>query len=302
MFLKMRALFIGATAAFLITTGFANVAAAQTFATGLTSHSLLQRDNNGDLLVGAQNSMPIRIVTPGGVVSTRGATLSAPNDIVRGPDGALYISEQSGSRILRSTDNGVTTSVYATGTIATFGMAFGPGGQLYVANNFNGTILVVPPGGGAASLFATVGSSPRGLVYSGNSLYVASSGELEAVTVPGAVVSRVAFFGQAYGVTLDGAGALYVSDRVAGTVERVTPAGVKTPVASGLTQPQGVAFNTAGDLFVSSGAGIITRFNAVGAPVGPRPVPTLSEWAMILFGLMLAGGATLYIQYRRTVA
>lgn len=28
------------------------------------------------------------------------------------------------------------------------------------------------------------------------------------------------------------------------------------------------------------------------------PVPTLSEWAMILFGLMLAGGAALYIQRR----
>jgi hypothetical protein len=31
----------------------------------------------------------------------------------------------------------------------------------------------------------------------------------------------------------------------------------------------------------------------------PVPVPTLSEWAMILFGLMLAGGAALYIQQRQ---
>jgi len=31
----------------------------------------------------------------------------------------------------------------------------------------------------------------------------------------------------------------------------------------------------------------------------PAPVPTLSEWAMILFGLMLAGGAVLYIQRRQ---
>lgn len=34
----------------------------------------------------------------------------------------------------------------------------------------------------------------------------------------------------------------------------------------------------------------------------PAPVPTLSEWAMILMGLMLAGGAALYIQRRRLEA
>lgn len=34
----------------------------------------------------------------------------------------------------------------------------------------------------------------------------------------------------------------------------------------------------------------------------PAPVPTLSEWAMLVFGLLLAGGATYYIQRRRTTA
>jgi len=34
----------------------------------------------------------------------------------------------------------------------------------------------------------------------------------------------------------------------------------------------------------------------------PEPVPTLSEWAMIVFGLLLAGGAAHYIQRRRTTA
>ena len=34
-----------------------------------------------------------------------------------------------------------------------------------------------------------------------------------------------------------------------------------------------------------------------GVPVSPAP--TLSEWAMILFGVMLAGGAALHIQRRR---
>lgn len=41
------------------------------------------------------------------------------------------------------------------------------------------------------------------------------------------------------------------------------------------------------------GPGVIT-----GSPVA-SPVPTLSEWAMILFGTVLAGGAALYLQRRR---
>ena len=36
--------------------------------------------------------------------------------------------------------------------------------------------------------------------------------------------------------------------------------------------------------------------------VAAASVPTLSEWAMILFGLMLAGGAALYIQRRQLSA
>ena len=34
----------------------------------------------------------------------------------------------------------------------------------------------------------------------------------------------------------------------------------------------------------------------------PAPVPTMSEWAMILFGLILAGGAALYVQRRQFAA
>lgn len=38
------------------------------------------------------------------------------------------------------------------------------------------------------------------------------------------------------------------------------------------------------------------------AAVVPTPVPTLSEWAMMLFGTILAGGAALYVQCRRFTA
>ena len=49
----------------------------------------------------------------------------------------------------------------------------------------------------------------------------------------------------------------------------------------------------------------LTMYNSIGlsGPFDPIvPVPTLSEWAMILFGTILAGGAALYVQRRRLTA
>lgn len=53
--------------------------------------------------------------------------------------------------------------------------------------------------------------------------------------------------------------------------------------------------------FVPNGYSVIGASN-VRAVVAAAPVPTLSEWAMILFGLTLAGGAALYIQRRQLKA
>lgn len=55
--------------------------------------------------------------------------------------------------------------------------------------------------------------------------------------------------------------------------------------------------STDGDLLL---ANALTFAAAGGAP--PATIPTMSEWAMILFGLMLAGGAAVMIQRRRLTA
>ncbi len=49
-----------------------------------------------------------------------------------------------------------------------------------------------------------------------------------------------------------------------------------------------------------NGADSLTSGTIVGVPAA-APVPTLSEWAMILLGVIMAGGAALYIQRRRLV-
>ncbi|WP_271085011.1 hypothetical protein [Brevundimonas sp. NIBR11] len=53
-----------------------------------------------------------------------------------------------------------------------------------------------------------------------------------------------------------------------------------------------------------AGGGIFEFCDGAGcaAPTVPAPVPTMTEWAMFLFGLILAGGAALLIQRRRLIA
>ena len=51
----------------------------------------------------------------------------------------------------------------------------------------------------------------------------------------------------------------------------------------------------------SSGMLMIANALVAASPPQPQPVPTLSEWAMILLGLTLAGGAAVVIQRRMVV-
>jgi hypothetical protein len=58
---------------------------------------------------------------------------------------------------------------------------------------------------------------------------------------------------------------VYVSNTGAGTITRIDPGGNTSPFASGLTGPEGLAFDDAGNLFVAnSGSGTIANINSLG--------------------------------------
>ena len=96
-----------------------------------------------------------------------------------------------------------------------------------------------------------------------------------------------------------------------------TPAGVGQ---NGIVFSTGNKTNAGGTLTITTGAGAGGLYTCTGVCAGgvytvgshitagtmvgvaPVSVPTMSEWAMILFGLMLAGGAALYIQRRQLIA
>lgn len=90
------------------------------------------------------------------------------------------------------------------------------------------------------------------------------SGDSPVALAPVSVWARG--FLQPRGVAVDSQGAVYVSDRAAGTVTRIAPDQSMTVVVGGLEQPVGLAFDLEGRLLVAEErAGRITRREANGS-------------------------------------
>lgn len=107
-------------------------------------------------------------------------------------------------------------------------------------------------------------------------------------------------------------GAFPICGLYSGTSLQVSlPAGVTVPAGSAvvvtipntraLTGPTFGSYSADLRTADAQGGAIDTPATAPSYSFGsaPTPVPTMTEWAMILFGLILAGSAALYIQRRR---
>ena len=82
-------------------------------------------------------------------------------------------------------------------------------------------------------------------------------------------------------------------------IDLALPTGLLTADNTNGYAPYAAFATSAGPVQITANTGPFPTFSsALAAPVAV--VPTLSEWAMILFGLILAGGAALMLQRRRT--
>ena len=258
----------------------------------------------------------IRAVAPDGVVSTlagspglvgsadgagAAARFDDPYGVAVDAAGTIYVADTFNDTIRAITPAGAVTtfagspglagSTDATGSSARFdhpyGIAVDAAGNLYVADTGNSTIRKITPAGAVT----TLAGSP-GLVGSADG------------------TGAAARFDDPYGVAVDAAGTVYVSDTFNDTLRAITPAGAVTTLAgtagvpgsadgtgaaARFDQPYGITVDAAGSVYVAdtgnstvrrvTPAGVVTT--VIGAPgvagTVPGPLP-----ASLFFPLSVA--------------
>lgn len=241
-----------------------------TFATGLNGVFSLAFDSVGNLFASAGNA--IYKFTPAGVRSTFASGVGGA--LAFDSTGDLFVGA---GNIYEFTPSGVRSTFATTGTglITPYALAFNSAGTLFVTDYSADRVYQFTPNGVRSTFYDFGGLTAAGLA-------IDSKGNL--------------FVGTYYGM-------------YGGSVDEITPSGVETIFASGLYYPDGLAFNSAGDLFESNyGTGSIYEITPDGVettfasglldPIGLafQPVPEPSSLGLLAIGI------TVLLIRRRTLA
>lgn len=258
-------------------------------------------DSAGNVFVADTGNSTIRMITPGGIVSTfaglagnRGmvdgvgsaAALNSPEGLAVDSTGTLHVADTFNNAIREVAPDGTVSTLAGFGLTGSKGSADGSGaaarfneprsvavdasGNIYVADTYNATIRKIAPDGTASTLAGTPGSA----------------GSTDGV-------GSAARFFYPTGVTIDGAGNLFVADAYNATIRKVTPDGTVSTLAgtaavrgsadgtggaAQFNQPLSVAVDSAGNVFVAdavsstirkvSPAGVVTTFAGIAGSGG----------------------------------
>ena len=237
-------------------------------------------DRAGSVYVADTGNHTIRKITSGGVVTTLAgmagnsgstdgtgsdARLNYPNGVAVDNAGNVYVADTFNSTIRKIASSGAVTTLAGlagsvgtadgTGDTARFnnptGVAVDGAGNIYVADMGNFTIRKITSGGEVTTLAGTPGSQ----------------GSADGT-------GNIARFFAPNGVAVDNAGNVYVADLGNSTVRKITSNGEVTTLAgtAGVTgstdgtgssarfnQPNGVAVDSAGNVYVADTGNSITR-------------------------------------------
>jgi len=270
----------------MVTTG----GVVSTFASGFSRPQGLAFDGSGDLYVANNGNSSVSIVTPAGVVSAFASGFQEPDGLVFDGSGNLYVANAGNSTVSVVAPGGVV-STFASGQIAPTFLAIIPApvapaiisppqGQTALLNA-SASISVATSGLPGSNTFQwqrlPVGNSNWvNLVDGGN--YTGSNSPTLAVTnttlamsgdqfrcvvtnSTGTVTTQPATLTVVSAISV----LMYVTNSTTDAISQITSTGVVSPLASGFGSPQGVAYDTSGNLYVANnGRGTISRLNPAG--------------------------------------
>ena len=233
-------------------------------------------DADGNVYVSDQLSHRVRKITPAGVVSTlagseiagsadghgAAATFGQPAGLAVDAVGNLYVADRANNRIRKISPagdvvtlagSGVEGATDGSGVQASFSepvdVAVDSAGNVYVADAWNNRIRKITPAGNVTTL-------------AGSGLQGAADG-----------VGASASFFRPFGIAVDRAGYVYVTDSGNNRIRRISPLGFVTTLAgtgavgstngsaatASFYSPSGVAVDGSGIVYVGDGANNLIR-------------------------------------------
>ena len=253
-------------------------------------------DLNNNLLVADTSNQAIRLISPGGLVSTfagsaasvnlvkRQSYLQNPVSLVSSLTG-IYILDSNTHSIFQATSAGAKVEKLVGSGVAGFqdgplssasfsgpmGLTTGPPGVLFVADSGNRRIRKVDLKAGYVSTIAVSLTDPRALILDNhNNLYVADShcvrffsGTGQSSIFAGSLFPGFldgfrtnALFNNISGVALDSSGALYLSDQANHAIRKVNESGHVSTVGGSLNGIPGYLEGLWGNTLFNSPAGL----------------------------------------------
>jgi sugar lactone lactonase YvrE len=260
-------------------------------------------DADGTVYVTDRAAGTVTRIAPDRSRATVAAGLDAPVGVAVDVSGRLVVAEEGAGRIVEIDSRGHVIPI-ASGLVAPQWLAVSDTGRVYVTaagltrpgdppgrrDTGDAHMIVAIDAGREPSVLADRLNGLRGLHVSGGVLYAATRSEPSVGPPAGAIVQitirddgRAAPVAEAMGALplhpiglgQDGLGAWLVTTRavdarddpVARTLSKVALDGTRTQVAAGLVDPQGVAFDRDGSMYVTDGtAGRLLRLQAPPAP------------------------------------